>query len=105
MLRAIGLSDQSASASVRLSLGHNTTDGNVDEAVGIIRKALDEICRNGMTRSNEEMPELGVPFTAILTISDPDRQQSVFNDLRQSLLAYGVEIADIRTAARITQRI
>ncbi len=58
-----------------------------------------------LTRSNEEMPELGVPFTAILTISDPDRQQPVFNDLRQSLLAYGVEIADIRTAARITQRI
>ena len=51
VLRAIGLSDQSASASVRLSLGHNTTDGNVDEAVGIIRKALDEICRNGMLQS------------------------------------------------------
>ena len=51
VLRAIGLSDQSASASLRLSLGRNTTDGDVDEAVGIIREALDKIHRNLPTDS------------------------------------------------------
>lgn len=58
-----------------------------------------------LTRSNEEMPEYGVPFTVILTISDPTGVQPVFNDLRQTLLALGVQIADIRTAARITPRV
>ena len=51
VLRAIGLSDRSASASLRLSLGRNTTDGDVDDAVGIIREALDEIHRTRMLQS------------------------------------------------------
>ena len=50
------------------------------------------------------MPDDGVPFTAILTISDPEGAQPVFNDLRQTLMALGVQIADIHTAARITPR-
>lgn len=45
---------------------------------------------NYLTRAGEEMPEDGVPFTAILTISDPDGVQPVFNDLRQTLTALGV---------------
>ena len=48
---------------------------------------------------------LGVPFTAIVTISDPDAEQPVFNDMRQNLQALGTQIADIRTAARITPRV
>jgi len=51
------------------------------------------------------MPEGGVPFTAILTISDPEAEKPVFNDVRQSLQAIGTQIADIRTAARITPRV
>lgn len=51
VLRAIGLSDRSASASLRLSLGRNTTDGDVDDAVGIIHEALDEIHRTRMLQS------------------------------------------------------
>lgn len=58
-----------------------------------------------LTRAGEEMPEEGVPFTAILTISDPKSERPVFNDLRQSLRAIGTRIADIRTAARITPRV
>jgi len=58
-----------------------------------------------LTRAGEEMPEEGVPFTAILTISDPAAERPVFNDLRQSLQAIGTRIADIRTAARITPRV
>ena len=51
------------------------------------------------------MAEGGVPFTAILTISDPEAEKPVFNDMRQSLQAIGTQIADIRTAARITPRV
>lgn len=57
-----------------------------------------------LTRAGEIMPEEGVPFTVIVTISDPDAEQPVFNDMRQSLQALGTQIADIRTAARITPR-
>jgi len=58
-----------------------------------------------LTRAGEVMPNGGVPFTAILTINDPDAEMPVFNDLRQSLQAIGTQIADIRTAARITPRV
>lgn len=58
-----------------------------------------------LTRAGEVMPEEGVPFTAIVTISDPDGEKPVFNDLRQNLQALGTTIADIRTAARITPRV
>ena len=58
-----------------------------------------------LTRAGEVMPEEGVPFTAIVTISDPDDEQPVFNDMRQSLQALGTQITDIRTAARITPRV
>ncbi|WP_420963378.1 S8 family peptidase [Brucella sp. IR073] len=58
-----------------------------------------------LTRTGEVMPDEGVPFTAILTISDPNAEKPVFNDMRQSLQAIGTQIADIRTAARITPRI
>ena len=58
-----------------------------------------------LTRAGEEMPEDGVTFTAILTISDLEGIHPVFNDLRQTLTALGVQIADIRTAARITPRV
>ncbi|WP_371392244.1 cysteine desulfurase family protein [Glycocaulis abyssi] len=51
VLRAIGLSEQSAAASVRLSLGKNTSDSDVDEAAQIIRKALDDIYNNGLLQS------------------------------------------------------
>jgi hypothetical protein len=58
-----------------------------------------------LTRAGEVMPEEGVPFTAVVTISDPDSEQPVFNDMRQNLQALGAQIADIRTAARITPRV
>ena len=58
-----------------------------------------------VTRAGEVMPEGGVPFTVIVTISDPEGEKPVFNDMRQSLQALGTQIADIRTAARITPRV
>lgn len=58
-----------------------------------------------LTRAGEDMPEEGVPFTAILTISDPDREAPVFADMRLMLRGLGVQIEDIRTAARVTTRV
>ncbi|MCB9957972.1 MAG: S8 family peptidase [Rhodospirillaceae bacterium] len=58
-----------------------------------------------LTRVGEEMREEGVPFTAILTIADLEGTRPVFNDLRQSLLASNIQIADIRTAARVMPRV
>ena len=40
VLRAIGLSTEDAEATVRFSLGFDTTDSDVDEAVGLISEAL-----------------------------------------------------------------
>lgn len=53
---------------------------------------------------NDEMPDEGVPFTAILTISDPKMTEQVFQVMRQQLLQ-NVQIADIRTAARVVNRV
>ena len=58
-----------------------------------------------LTRAGEEMPEEGVPYTAVLTISDLAAERPVFNEMRQTLTSLGVRIADIRTAARVTQRV
>lgn len=60
---------------------------------------------NYLTRAGEDMPANGVPFTAILTISDPKGEQPVFNDMRLSLNSLGVRIEDIRTAARVLARV
>lgn len=53
---------------------------------------------------NQEMPPDGVPFTAILTIRDPNSEQPVFNVMRQQLTTT-VQLSDIRTAARVTSRV
>jgi hypothetical protein len=58
-----------------------------------------------VTRANQDMPANGVPFTALLTISDPKGELPVFNEMRQALNALGVQIEDIRTAARVLTRI
>jgi hypothetical protein len=58
-----------------------------------------------LTRAGEDMSDEGVPFTAILTISDIEGTRPVFNDLRQSLLASNIQISDIRTAVRVTPRV
>ncbi|OMP80146.1 S8 family peptidase [[Flexibacter] sp. ATCC 35208] len=58
-----------------------------------------------LTRDGARMPAAGVPFTAILTISDPGKQAPVFNDMRQMLTSLGVQAVDIQTAARVSTRI
>ncbi len=58
-----------------------------------------------LARSGESVPRSGVPFTALLTIADPDGEAPIFNDMRQSLQSFGVQTVDIRNAARILNRV
>lgn len=57
-----------------------------------------------LARDGETIPAEGIPFTALLTISDPKGKAPVFNEMRQILQAQGVQMVDIRTAARIRPR-
>lgn len=58
-----------------------------------------------LARDGVAIPREGVPFTAILTISDPNNEQPVFNDMRQMLQSLGVQAVDIKTAARVVPRV
>jgi hypothetical protein len=58
-----------------------------------------------LARDGESLPENGVPFTALLTISDPNGEEPVFRDMHRILTALGIETLDIRTAARIIPRV
>lgn len=58
-----------------------------------------------LARDGENVPTEGVPFTALLTISDPGGNKPVFNQMRQMLQAQGVQILDIKTAARVVARV
>jgi len=72
---------------------------------GIGRSSNWRLVVDYITRAGEEMPQDGVPFTAILTIADADGERPVFNDVRAALVALGVQTADIRTAARVVTRV
>lgn len=41
-----------------------------------------------------------MPFTAILTISDPKKEAPVYEQMTSSLIDTGVQLSDIQTAAR-----
>ncbi|NCT94295.1 MAG: S8 family peptidase [Chitinophagaceae bacterium] len=58
-----------------------------------------------LARDGQLIPSNGIPFTVLLTISDPKGKEPVFKDMHQSLQALGVKIVDIKNAARILQRI
>lgn len=56
--------------------------------------------RDGIIHSKD-----GVPFTVIMTISDPSKTAPVYNEMRQDIMAGGAKIADIQNAVTITQRV
>lgn len=58
-----------------------------------------------LARDGVSVPKEGVPFTAILTISDLDKKKPVFTDMRKILQIQGAKISDIRTAATVKTRI
>lgn len=47
----------------------------------------------------------GIPFTIVLTISDPTGETDVYNEIRQGLVSQGITVSDIQTAARVAQRV
>jgi len=48
VLRAIGLSDEHSSSSIRFSLGRGTTDDDVNDALDIIGSTLEELTESGL---------------------------------------------------------
>ena len=60
---------------------------------------------DSLERAEGRIPPEGIPFTCIVTIMDPDGEKPIFNEMRQSLQAVGVQIEKIQTAARITTRV
>jgi hypothetical protein len=50
-----------------------------------------------LTRADEQFPDAGVPFAAVLTIGDLDGKAPVFQEMRQAIANVGLRTADIRT--------
>lgn len=57
-----------------------------------------------LARSGFVLPDEGVPFCAVLTISDSDGSKPVFNEMRLQLQNSGTTISDIRTALSLRVR-
>jgi hypothetical protein len=60
---------------------------------------------NYLERAGFELPEDGVPFSVLVTIRDPRGDAPVFQEMRQTLQSTGIRTADIRTAARVSNRV
>ncbi|MGT2509500.1 S8 family peptidase [Cupriavidus basilensis] len=72
-------------------------EGEFDELGGSSqwRLVIDSLARSGTT-----LPPEGVPFSAVLTISDPSQAKPIFNEMRLQLQNAGTNISDIRSALR-----
>jgi hypothetical protein len=57
-----------------------------------------------LTRAEARFPTVGVPFSIILTIEDPDGRKPIFQTFRRYLQARNIQVEDIRTAYRIRTR-
>lgn len=53
-----------------------------------------------LARSEFIIPEGGIPFSAVLTISDSERVAPIFNEMRLQLQNAGATVSDIRSALR-----
>ena len=56
-------------------------------------------------RENVTQTDVGLEFTMILTIEDTQGEAPVYDEMKQALVATGVQISDIQTAVRVTQRV
>ncbi|QWE98159.1 hypothetical protein [Cupriavidus sp. EM10] len=57
---------------------------------------------NYVARDQVQFPDEGVPFAVVLTITDPQKEANVYDDLQQELVATSsVKLNDIRTALRV----
>jgi len=63
---------------------------------GVGRSSQWKLVLESLCRSQFSIPDEGVPFCVVLTISDPSGNEDIFGDVRQQLQASGVKIEDIR---------
>jgi hypothetical protein len=75
-----------------------------DELKNVGRSSQWRLVVEPLARSDFSLPDEGIPFTVILTISDKGGTKPVFNEMRQQLQLHGATISDIRTAARARAR-
>ena len=57
-----------------------------------------------VTRAGEVFPASGVPFTIIMTISDPQQTAAVYDEVRNEISRLGLALADITVAHRVRPR-
>ncbi len=53
------------------------------------------------TRAGAVYPEEGVPFTVIMTISDPTEKAAIYEEVRNEVIRRGLRLADITVAHRV----
>ena len=56
------------------------------------------------TRAGAQFPDAGVPFTIIMTISDPFQKALVYDQVQSEIKRLGLELADITVAHRVRAR-
>ena len=56
------------------------------------------------TRAGETIPDTGIPFTIIMTISDPTQKAQIYEEVRNEVLRLGNQLADITLAHRVRAR-
>ena len=56
------------------------------------------------TRAGDVFPASGVPFTIVMTISDPEQTAPVYDEVRNEISRRGLELADITLAHRVRPR-
>lgn len=57
-----------------------------------------------LTRAGVVYPEEGVPFTLVMTISDPKEEAPIYEEVRAEILRRGLRLADITIAPRLRVR-
>ena len=62
------------------------------------------ISLSSLVRAGEDFPQVGVPFTLIVTISDVDATHRIGEEIRQALQSRGLLLADITVAHRVRPR-
>jgi hypothetical protein len=70
-------------------------------ARGVGRSSNWRLTLDHIVRAEERFPVSGIPFSLLLTISDPRSNEPVFNDLRLYLSNRNVQLADIRATTQI----
>lgn len=56
---------------------------------------------SSLRRSQVDFPAEGIPFCLVVTISDPDRQAAVFQEMRRGLGSQLVQLGDLLTTQRV----